>query len=72
MISNSSEFTFDVVVQPGQSLSLPPEVAASIGPGHWLVSIRAADEEAATRGHSAFLGSYAPGDEGLYDDYPSR
>jgi hypothetical protein len=75
MESHSSEFTFDVHLQPGQSLSLPPEVAASIGPGHWLISIRSADEcdlLLNVRSHSAFLNGYAVEDEGLYDDYPSR
>jgi hypothetical protein len=75
MESHSTEFTFDVHLQPGQPLSLPPEVAESIGPGHWQVSIRSADAvepSPRVRSHAAFLSGYVAEDEGLYDDYPSR
>jgi hypothetical protein len=67
MESKFTEITFDVQLQSGEPLSLPKEAAAIVGPGHWLVSIRPADTP--VRDHSAFLNSFAPEDEGLYDDY---
>ncbi len=71
MQSKLTEITFDIRLQPGEPLSLPSDAAQILGPGHWLVSIRPADESwrgAVTRNHAAFLNSYAPEDEGLYDD----
>ena len=72
MSSKLYEITYDVQLQPGESLSLPEEAARILGPGHWRVSIRPADEvsqDERLRDHAAFLNSYAPEDEGLYDDY---
>ncbi len=72
MDSRVNEITYDITLQPGEPLSLPKEAAGILGPGHWLVSIRPADTGASgnsIRNHSAFLNSYAPEDEGLYDDY---
>jgi hypothetical protein len=71
MQTDPAEITFDVHLQPGEALSLPAGVEGIVGPGHWLVSIRPADDAPArpVRDHSAFLNSYAPEDEGLYDDY---
>jgi hypothetical protein len=67
-----SELNFDVTLQPGEALSLPAEAAKILGPGHWLVSIKSIDASAGVvRDHAAFLNSYAPEDEGLYDDYPA-
>ena len=73
MQQSDSEITFDVHLQPGEALSLPSDVTAAVGPGHWLVSIRPAEAGLTTealRNHSAFLNSYVSEDEGLYDDYP--
>ena len=75
MSSTSTEITYDVQLQPGEPLRLPADAARIVGPGHWLVSIRPADVEdrgELLRDHSAFLNSYAPEDEGLYDDYSGR
>lgn len=72
MDSNFAEIIYDVRLGPGEALSLPEDAAAIVGPGHWLVSIRPADHDSSShlvRNHSAFLNSYAPEDEGLYDDY---
>jgi hypothetical protein len=72
MQSRLTEITYDVQLQPGEALSLPQDAAKILGPGHWLVSIRPADgaeRSGPLRDHSAFLNSYAPEDEGLYDDY---
>lgn len=68
MQSKLAEITYDVQLKPGESLTLPEGLVEIVGPGHWLVSIRPADP-GAIRSHSAFLNSYAPDDEGLYDDY---
>lgn len=73
MGAQPSELIYDILLQPGEPLSLPKTAEAIVGPGHWVVSIRPAEEEGAggvaLRDHSAFLNSYAPEDEGLYDDY---
>jgi hypothetical protein len=68
--SDFNEITFDLQLQPGEPLQLPKEAAAIVGPGHWLVSVRPADcQSGPVRDHSAFVNSFAPEDEGLYDDY---
>ena len=75
MDANPSEFTFAVDVGPGEKLSLPATVLEHIGPGRWLVTIAPAGdgvERPGQRDHSAFLRSYAPEDEGLYDDFATR
>ncbi len=72
MQSKVTEITYDVSLQPGEALSLPKDAAQILGPGHWVVSIRpveAVSSSTPLRDHSAFLNSYAPEDEGLYDDY---
>jgi hypothetical protein len=74
MQSRDAEIKFDIHLLPGEALSLPGEVTAAVGPGHWLVSIRPAEEESSSapiRDHSGLLNSYVPEDEGLYDDYPT-
>jgi len=75
MQSKLAEITYDVQLEPGESLSLPEDAAEIIGPGHWIVSIRPANDAphgGPIRDHSAFLNSYTPEDEGLYDDYSAR
>jgi hypothetical protein len=72
MQSKLTEVTYDIQLQPGESLTLPEEMTDIIGPGHWLISIRPAElasRNLSGRDHRAFLNSYAPEDEGLYDDY---
>jgi hypothetical protein len=66
--NNAAPLRCEVELQEGEQLRLPEALIANVGPGRWLVSI----EPAAFRDHSAFLSSYAPEDEGLYDGYPSR
>ena len=75
MQAKLAEITYDVELQPGEALSLPKDVAEILGPGHWLISIRPADRanhSGPIRDHAAFLNSYVPEDEGLYDDYSAR
>ena len=72
MQSKLAEVIYDVELQSGEPLRLPDDAAAILGPGHWLISIRPAGEthrKSEIRNHAALLNSYAPEDEGLYDDY---
>ncbi len=70
METKLTELTYDVELLPGEPLLLPKDAAKIVGPGHWLVSIRPANAvgTGVVRDHTAFLNSYAPEDEGLYDD----
>ena len=75
MESIPGEFTYDIVLRPGEPLRLPEQAGAILGPGHWQLSIRPADTnsvETPIRDHSAFLNGYSSEDEGLYDDYLAR
>jgi hypothetical protein len=67
--------SYEVELQAGEKLSLPDSLLDSIGVGRWVVTIQPSSEASAIpaiRNHQAFLNGYAPEDEGLYDDYPSR
>jgi D-lyxose ketol-isomerase len=72
MKSQLVKLTYEIDLQPGEQITLPPELTASIGAGRWLITIQPASSYAVstlTRSHDAFLNSYAAEDEGLYDDY---
>jgi D-lyxose ketol-isomerase len=74
MKSQPINLTYEIELQPGEALTLPPELTASIGAGRWLITIQPSSNSALsntqpTRTHDAFLRSYAAEDEGLYDDY---
>jgi hypothetical protein len=71
MQSKFAELVYDIRLLPGETLRLPEEAAGILGPGHWLVSIRSLDDNShePVRDHTAFLNSYSPEDDGLYDDY---
>jgi hypothetical protein len=58
--------TYTIELKPGEKLALPPAAVESIGPGRWILNIRPAGANGIRR-HDAFLNSYAPEDEGLYD-----
>ncbi len=65
----------EIELQTGEKLALPDAIVQQIGAGRWLVSIVPITDTAQTsanRYHDAFLNSYAPEDEGLYDDYSAR
>jgi hypothetical protein len=67
--------SYEIELQTGEKLSLPDSLLDSIGVGRWMVTIQPVAETSETpsiRNHQAFLNGYAPGDEGLYDDYPTR
>lgn len=62
--------TYEVELEPDERLTLPESLIAHLGAGRWLITMHHLPTP--TRSHSAFLNSYAPEDEGLYDDYPAR
>jgi hypothetical protein len=68
MKENPIQLTYKVELHEGERLRLPESLVASVGPGRWRISI----QPSAMRDHKAFLNSYAPEDEGLYDGYSSR
>lgn len=75
MKSSLLNVIYEVELQPGEKLTLPESLVESIGPGRWIITIQPVTSTTLSglvRSHRAFLNSYAPEDEGLYDDYPSR
>jgi hypothetical protein len=75
MQSHLVSITYEVELEPGEKLTLPQVLVDSIGAGRWVLTLQplyAATSSASIRDHSSFLNSYAPEDEGLYDDYPTR
>jgi hypothetical protein len=71
MKSQPVNLTYEVELQPGERLTLPPELTTLIGSGRWLITIQPAPSspQPSIRDHTAFLDSYISDDEGLYDDY---
>jgi D-lyxose ketol-isomerase len=73
MRSQPVKLTYEIELEPGEALTLPPELTASVGAGCWLITIQPVSTPSfaslPTRNHNAFLRSYANEDEGLYDDY---
>jgi hypothetical protein len=62
--------TYDIELQPGETLTLPDARLAGIGPGRWRMTLQPLTPGAPTpiRDHRAFLSGFSPEDEGLYDD----
>jgi hypothetical protein len=63
--------TYEIEIQPGEQLRLPDALLATIGPGHWRLTVQPV-RRSRVRDHAAFLRGYASEDEGLYDAYPAR
>ncbi len=59
--------TYEVELQPGEKLSLPETITATLSPGRWRITIQPISGTP-VRSHQAFLNSYVAEDEGLYDD----
>lgn len=57
------------VLKPLSPLALQEHQVVSLAISTATEKVEAASEPA--RDHSAFLNSYVPEDEGLYDDYPT-
>ena len=73
MKARMARITYKVELQPGEKLSLPEALIESVGAGRWTITVQPADDtHEAIRDHSAFLSSYSPADEGLYDDCQRR
>jgi len=62
--------TYEIELEPGEKLTLPESLIAQVDTGRWLITIHPTPTP--VRSHSAFLNSYVPEDEGLYDDYTPR
>ncbi|MBD1821547.1 hypothetical protein H6F51_03350 [Cyanobacteria bacterium FACHB-DQ100] len=75
MNSKRVNLSYTIELQEGEKLALPDEIISSIGTGKWLITVTPLSDSASLesiRDHRAFLRGYAPEDEGLYDDYPTR
>jgi hypothetical protein len=68
MKSELVKLAFTVEIEEGEKLIIPDRIGQDIGKGKWLITIQP-DSSASIRTHDAFLNSYEPEDEGLYDDY---
>jgi hypothetical protein len=62
------KLAFEVEIEEGEQLNLPSSVVQGIGKGKWVITIQP-KTLVSDRLHYSFLKSYAPEDEGLYDDY---
>ena len=62
------ELTYEVELGPGEKLTLPTTLVDSVGPGRWVITVQPLPAGSPTRNHRAFVRSYGPEDEGLYDD----
>jgi len=70
MKSELIKLTYQVKLQPGEKLDLPASLVESVGAGDWSITIEKINTMSESiRNHEAFLNSYVPEDEGLYDDY---
>ena len=63
---------YEIELQPGEKLTLPPALIESIGPGRWVITVQSAVVGTPIRSHGAFLNGYAANDESLYDDDAGR
>jgi hypothetical protein len=73
MTVTMKQLAYEIELQPGETLSLPPGLASAIGPGRWRITVEPADaKETTVRSHDAFLQGYAKEDEGIYDDLAGR
>jgi hypothetical protein len=66
------ELTYEVELGPGERLELPELLIDRVGPGRWMITVQPLPPRSSLRTHSAFLNSYGPEDEGLYDDCAAR
>ena len=58
---------YEIELQPGEKLTLPPSLIESVGAGRWVITVQSV-VGTPIRSHGTFLNGYAPDDEGLYDD----
>jgi len=56
--------SYEIELQPGEKLTLPPNLVASVGAGRWVITVRPADlDESPACSHAAFLNGYSEEDE---------
>ena len=73
MQAHLDRLTYKVELGSGEKLTLPAAIIDSVGEGCWAITVQpAVSADEPTRDHSAFLDSYSPVDEGLYDDCQRR
>lgn len=74
MESQQIKLIYKIELQNGEKLTLPDSLVENISAGSWIITIEPLEEETpqAIHSHDAFLKGYAPEDERLYDDYPTR
>jgi hypothetical protein len=75
MQANLVSLVYQIELLPGEKLVLPETLIEGIGAGRWVITIQPLDTaspQTSIRDHTDFLNSYAPEDEGLYEDYPAR
>jgi hypothetical protein len=71
MEANLVHLSYEIELQPGEKLNLPQALVDHVGAGRWLLTVQPlgrTTSASSPRRHGAFLNSYAPEDEGLYDD----
>jgi hypothetical protein len=68
MKDHLTRLEFEIELQPGEKLTIPPALTDGVGEGRWVITIQPANAATRVRGHDAFLNGYAAEDEGLYDD----
>ncbi|WP_422661917.1 hypothetical protein [Pannus brasiliensis] len=74
MQARLQKLVYRVSVPENESLVLPESLLASVGEGEWTITIEPANSPeklTPVREYQSLLDSYAPSDEGLYDDYTS-
>lgn len=62
------KLAFEIEIEEGEQLNLPSSIVQGIGKGKWVITIQPKNL-VSDRLHNSFLNSYAPEDEGLYNDY---
>ena len=62
------KLAFEVEIEEGEQFNLPSSIIQGIGKGKWIITIQPKNL-VSDHQHDSFLNSYAPEDEGLYDDY---
>ncbi|PSO68019.1 MAG: hypothetical protein BRC51_05130 [Cyanobacteria bacterium SW_12_48_29] len=70
MKSEPLKLTYRIELQSGKKLTLPASLVENVGSGDWLITIEQVSPKTSSgnlRSHDAFLNSYAPEDEGLYN-----
>jgi len=72
MKSELVKLTYKIKLNADEELTLPASLIKNIGAGEWIITIEQLPTQKKIRNHDAFKKSYAPSDEGLYDDYPTR